>query len=704
MAIQVERMVAILEARLDKYEKGLAKAASTTNRQFTAIERRGKVMESRLANVGAGVLGSLAAGASLRGAQQLLDAATRIDNALKVAGLSGDELNAVYGRLYASAQKNAAPLESLVTLYSRAALVQKELGVSTDQLLGFTDNIALALRVAGTDAQSASGALLQLSQALGSGVVRAEEFNSILEGAPTILQAAAAGIKQAEGSVAKLRQIMLDGGLSSRALFDGVAAGAVVLEDKVAGSSLTISQALENLQTELVNTAREFNKSTGASTRLAQALTDVVIPAIGELGGIFTAISEGPLGQFVGLVSTATDKVLQLAADIGSMTGLDKIGGNPYIGQGRIQDRIDGAFAGTTYSTPKGGRAPTDIGTIRTPNAIDLADQKYKPAADSKGGGGRSTRTRQNDYQREIEQIKERTAAIQAETAAMAGINPLVNDYGYALEKARTAQDLLTAAKRAGIAITPELKAQIDQLADGYASASAAAEQLAESQDRAREIAEDFRGVGKDVLGGFISDLRAGKDASEALANAMNKVLDKLAEIGLNSVFDNLFSSGGGGFIQALLGGSKSAFTFAPGMGLWSSGGYTGPGGKYQPAGVVHKGEYVFDQASVRAAGGPATLDALRQSIRGYANGGYVGLSPRASQPRPASAPQPGNGTVVNIIDNAGVEKRTERRRGPDGSDIIDIVVERVKGDLAGGGFDKAMGGRFGALPKKVTR
>ena len=106
----------------------------------------------------------------------------------------------VYNRLRESALKNAAPLETLVTLYGRVALVQKELGVSQAEMLNFTDKIALALRVAGTDAQSASGALLQLSQALGSGVVRAEEFNSILEGALPIAQAAAAGLKEAGGS------------------------------------------------------------------------------------------------------------------------------------------------------------------------------------------------------------------------------------------------------------------------------------------------------------------------------------------------------------------------------------------------------------------------------------------------------------------------------------------------------------------------
>jgi hypothetical protein len=58
-------------------------------------------------------------GAALKGAQALIDTSTRIDNALKVAGVSGEQLNQVYASLYDSAQKNAAPLESLVQLYGR---------------------------------------------------------------------------------------------------------------------------------------------------------------------------------------------------------------------------------------------------------------------------------------------------------------------------------------------------------------------------------------------------------------------------------------------------------------------------------------------------------------------------------------------------------------------------------------------------------
>ena len=61
----------------------------------------------------------------------------------------------------------------------------------------------------------------------------------------------------------------------------------------------------------------------------------------------------------------------------------------------------------------------------------------------------------------------------------------------------------------------------------------------------------------------------------------------------------------------------------------FASGGYTGHGGKYQPAGVVHKGEVVWSQADVALAGGPSRVDSMRPTyksrrLKGYADGGAV--------------------------------------------------------------------------------
>ena len=98
---------------------------------------------------------------------------------------------------------------------------------------------------------------------------------------------------------------------------------------------------------------------------------------------------------------------------------------------------------------------------------------------------------------------------------------------------------------------------------------------------------------------------------------------------------------GGGGFFSSLFsglfGGGGGKFPSAPG-GLYDKGGYTGPGGIHEPAGVVHRGEVVWSQRDVARAGGPATVDAMRLGRLGYDNGGVVGVTPLMAPSRSATA------------------------------------------------------------------
>ncbi len=154
---------------------------------------------------------------------------------------------------------------------------------------------------------------------------------------------------------------------------------------------------------------------------------------------------------------------------------------------------------------------------------------------------------------------------------------------------------------------------------------------------RAREALTDLKDTSRDVFGSIISDIRQGASAGEILGNVLNKVADKLESLAVDQLTSGVFGSGTSGGSSGLLSSFLSAFTGgASGNTAWAGanvtglfggfdqGGYTGAGGKYEPAGVVHRDEYVFDKESVRAAGGPGPLDALRRNLKGYADGGYV--------------------------------------------------------------------------------
>ena len=549
MAVTVERLIATLEARFDKYERALAKTQGNTNRTFTAIEKRGRLLEQRLAAMGGnasrGLLGVFAAGVSLRGAQQLIDASTRIENSLKVAGLAGADLTNVYDELFSSAQRNAVPLEAMATLYGRIAQAQDALKVSQKEMTNFTDKIGVALRVAGSSATEASGALLQLSQALGAGTVRAEEYNSINEGARPILQAVAAGLKEAAGDVAVLRSLVMDGKVSSEAFFRAFEAGAYILEDKVAGAEMTVSQGFVRLQNVLIDTAGELDEGSEASRRMVKALE--------LLGDWIDNTDFSPLisnvVEFGQHIAGVISKISELADAAGKASGVQdwvqsRLGGRRE--QDTIQDRIDGAFA----ADPKGDRKPATVTVTKPRRTVSLSD--YDPP--STKTSGKSRKDRADEYERLTQRIIESTAATVAETEAQRQLNPLIDDYGYAVERARLEQELLNAAKAAGKKVTPELKQEIGALADQYATATVEAARLAEAQDDVRQAAEDAAQFNKDLARGIVDGFLEGKKAADIFADALRNVGSRLLDLAFDGAFGG-GSNSGGGWLQSLIGG-----------------------------------------------------------------------------------------------------------------------------------------------------
>ena len=125
-----------------------------------------------------------------------------------------------------------------------------------------------------------------------------------------------------------------------------------------------------------------------------------------------------------------------------------------------------------------------------------------------------------------------------------------------------------------------------------------------------------------DMLLRMSTDLAASQLSSALLGN-----FDKTGSIGglLGNVFSG-FSMGLGGPVSD--GGVQLADTLRP---MFATGGYTGPGGKYDPAGIVHKGEYVLNQDATRRVG-IGTLDRIN---KGYANGGLVGAGSAAMSQQP---------------------------------------------------------------------
>lgn len=132
-----------------------------------------------------------------------------------------------------------------------------------------------------------------------------------------------------------------------------------------------------------------------------------------------------------------------------------------------------------------------------------------------------------------------------------------------------------------------------------------------------------------------------------------------------------------GDALSSVFGGGRTVLP--PGDGF-ADGGYTGPGGKYEPAGIVHKGEGVLSQEDVRALGGPSAFESLRRSLRrGYASGGYVGAPPAA-----VGQLQPAVGVQVQIHNHTPAHVEQRSRTGADGQEIIEVFIKQAVSAVAG--------------------
>ncbi|WP_410824346.1 phage tail length tape measure family protein [Methylobacterium oryzisoli] len=188
--------------------------------------------------------------------------------------------------------------------------------------------------------------------------------------------------------------------------------------------------------------------------------------------------------------------------------------------------------------------------------------------------------------------------------------------------------------------------------------------------------------VATGALSSFASDLMRGASAADALRNQLMRIADVL----INKLSESLIS----GLFGGLSGGATSGGIFG-GLGKllgFSEGGYTGDGGKYEPAGVVHRGEYVLPQEVVKRLG-VKNLERLR---RGYADGGLVGMAaPSIPAPKMAAGAGGVNQAItiaptINLTASGGTPAQNAdlaRRMSADVAGAVrGLVVEELRAQM----------------------
>lgn len=360
MAVTLDELRAVMRMEMNPFMKDLQKVNGVTARTARLVESTWLSTNKRLDNIGRSMAQSLAApllgiGAALSvdSVAKYADAWTSAKNSLSVAGVVGQKQIDVLDQLYKSAQNNAAPLNAMADLFGKAAQAGDNLGASQADLLKFSDGVGVALRVAGSSASQASGALTQLGQLLGQARVQAEEFNSINEGARPILMAVAAGLDEAGGSVSKLKGLVNDGKVSGQQFFQAFLKGLPSIQSMAANATQTIEQGMTKVNNAFTRFIGESDESLGASQRLVAGLNaladnfdqtaDVVLKVAAVIAGALVGRSIAGMIASLGLATSAVIRFVTAVRAAATISGLATAMGGLSVAAGPI-----GAVIGVT--------------------------------------------------------------------------------------------------------------------------------------------------------------------------------------------------------------------------------------------------------------------------------------------------------------------------------------------------------------------
>lgn len=275
---------------------------------------------------GLGKIGSVLAGfASLSFAKSMLDTADAmqsINTQVRLVTSSESEYLAVQRQLLDVANNTYASLESTANLYVSTSNALKDYGYTQQEILTFTEATNNAMAIGGVQAQQQAAALMQLSQALGSGVLQGDEFKSIAKAAPILLDTIAEYMGKSRAEIKKLGS---EGQLTADVIFKAISGASEKFGEQAAKMPMTMGQALTVFSNNWQSMVSKLLNDSGAMSGIAAVIKliadnlNLVVPIV---AGFAVAVAAATV-QVIGLnVAMLANPFGIIAVSIGVVIGL----------------------------------------------------------------------------------------------------------------------------------------------------------------------------------------------------------------------------------------------------------------------------------------------------------------------------------------------------------------------------------------------
>lgn len=203
--------------------------------------------------------------------------------------------------VYAAAQDARGSFSQMADVVARFGNNAKDAFSSSEEVVAFADLIQKQMTIAGASTQEAANAELQLSQALGSGVLRGDELNSIFEQAPNLIQNIADYL---DVPIGKIREMAADGELSANVVKAAIFSAADDINSKFNEMPMTWGQMWQSMQnTALIAFQPVLQRLNDlANSEAFQTFIQGAIEAMATLANILLNVFEvaASVGAFIG--------------------------------------------------------------------------------------------------------------------------------------------------------------------------------------------------------------------------------------------------------------------------------------------------------------------------------------------------------------------------------------------------------------------
>lgn len=248
------------QSELDK----LAKQSNKTESATTSLAK-----SSNLLNV---ALSSIAIGTLLKESAKLADTYKLTEGRLSLVTKNTIELATAQQEVLKISQNTRQSYADTIDLYTRVARATQDLGKSQSDILKFTEIVNKSLVISGASAENSKAAIIQLGQALASGVLQGDELRSILENAPRLSEAIAKGMGK---TVGELRILGEQGKLTAEEVFNAIQKQGEAIDKEFGKMPKTIGQATTQMGNSILELVGTMDKLTGASGYVADKISSL---------------------------------------------------------------------------------------------------------------------------------------------------------------------------------------------------------------------------------------------------------------------------------------------------------------------------------------------------------------------------------------------------------------------------------------------